>query len=74
MPNLFDAREIPLHDQKKEVARELRFRRYVYPPRVASRRMTQAKADQQIKTMEAVLESLERLEALEGQTPEPRPS
>lgn len=42
-------------DQVKAVEREIGFRKYVYPRRVAAGKMTQAKADHEIAVMEAVL-------------------
>ena len=38
--------------------REANFRRWVYPKRVASDRMTQATADREIAMMEAIAEKL----------------
>jgi hypothetical protein len=55
MPELFP---IPLAEQIKCVERELGFRRRVYPRRVAALNMTQAKADEEIGRMTAVLDTL----------------
>lgn len=44
------------HDQKRAcIERELKMRRRVYPRWVADNRMTQAKADEEIAVMEAIL-------------------
>lgn len=43
------------------IERELRFRRHVYPRRVADGKMTQVLADRQIALMESVKASLERI-------------
>ena len=43
------------------IERALRFRRHVYPRRVADGKMTPAAADHQIAVMESVKASLERI-------------
>lgn len=44
------------HDQKRAcIERELKMRRRVYPRWVSDNRMTQAKADEEIAVMEAIL-------------------
>ena len=43
------------------IERELRFRRRVYPRRVADGKMTQVLAERQIALMESVKASLERI-------------
>ena len=43
------------------IEREIRFRRRVYPRRVADGKMTQAAADRQIAVMESVKATLERI-------------
>lgn len=43
------------------IERELRFRRQVYPRRVAEQKMSQQLADRQIELMEAVRATLERI-------------
>lgn len=53
---------IPLADQIKCVGREIGLRKNVYPRRVALGKMTDAEATRELATMEAVLESLKRLE------------
>jgi hypothetical protein len=51
----------PTLDQLIEcVKRELAYRRNVYPRRIFAGRMTEQKADQQLRLMEAVLANLER--------------
>jgi hypothetical protein len=47
-----------LDEQIECVERELRYRRHVYPRRVAAKRMTQANADREVEKMEAVLATL----------------
>jgi hypothetical protein len=59
LPNdLLAGEPIPLTAQIKAVERELAMRRSVYPRQVAARKMPQAKADQEIAAMEAVLATL----------------
>lgn len=53
---------IPLADQIKCVGREIGLRKNVYPRRVARGQMTDEEATRELATMEAVLESLKRLE------------
>ena len=43
------------------VHREIKMRRHVYPNRVFTKRMSQAKMDQEIETMELVARVLERM-------------
>lgn len=50
-----------LNDQIKSVAREIAFRKATYPKWVAAGKMKQSQADHEIKAMEAVKETLERL-------------
>ena len=59
--DLFPEAEIPLEPQIKCVEREITFRRRVYARRVSQGRMSEVFADQQIKLMEAVLETLKGL-------------
>jgi len=47
-----------LREQIECVARELAFRRRVYPRQIQNKRMTQEKADYEIETMQKVLETL----------------
>ncbi len=54
---------VPLSEQIAEVKRELALRRNVYYSWVRQRKMTQPQADNQIARMQAVLETLEGLEA-----------
>lgn len=56
---------VPLSEQIKCVEREIVLRRRVYPRWVESGRMKQAKADQEIAAMEAILETLRRFERYE---------
>ena len=61
MPDLFAGTlPIDLRAQVAEVEREIALRRRVYPRWVQADRMTQAAADRQIETMEAVLATLRR--------------
>ena len=67
MAELFDvARSVSLERQLEGAERELRLRRQVYPNRVAQRRMTQAKADEEIAVMEAIGATLRELIAARG--------
>jgi len=59
--DMFPESEIPLEAQIKCVEREITFRRRVYARRVSQGRMSEVFADQQIKLMEAVLETLKGL-------------
>ena len=43
------------------IEREIRFRRHVYPRRVANGKMTQVLADRQIALMESVKATLEQI-------------
>ena len=56
---------IPLADQIKCVGREIGLRKNVYPKRIARGLMTDAEATREMATMEAVLESLKRIERSE---------
>lgn len=51
---------VPFADQIACVTRELGFRRRVYARRVEAGQMTQAKADLELRHMEAVLETVEK--------------
>lgn len=53
---------ITIEDQIKAVEREIGMRRRVYPNWVASKRMSQEKADKEIAAMEAVLETLKQVQ------------
>lgn len=59
--DMFPQAEIPLEAQIKCVEREITFRRRVYARRISAGRMSEVFADQQIKLMEAVLETLKGL-------------
>jgi len=59
--DLFPQAEIPLEAQIKCVKREITYRRRVFARRVSMGRMSEVFADQQIKLMEAVLETLKGL-------------
>lgn len=50
---------IPLDEQIACVKREIAMRERVYPKWVASKRMTQAKADSELAAMRAVLRTVE---------------
>ena len=53
---------VTIEDQIKAVEREIGMRRRVYPNWVASKRMSQEKADKEIAAMEAVLETLKEVQ------------
>jgi hypothetical protein len=53
--------EFDLKSQCACARRELGFRRYVYPKRVAAGKMTQADADKEEACMEAILVTLTKL-------------
>lgn len=53
--------EPTIEDQMLCVSRELKMRRRGFPRWVEVGRMTQAQADREIETMEAVLRTLEKL-------------
>jgi len=59
--DLFPQAEIPLEAQIKCVERELTYRRRVYARRISAGRMSEIFADQQMKLMQAVLETLKGL-------------
>lgn len=50
-----------LSEMLSEVVREIGLRRTLYPRFIASRKLTQSKADRQIQVMEAVAEKLREL-------------
>ena len=50
-----------LSEMLSEVVREIGLRRALYPRFIASRKLTQSKADRQIQVMEAVAEMLREL-------------
>lgn len=54
--------DVSLHEQIKAVGRELGMRRTLYPKWVSQNRLTQAKADAEIKAMQAVYVTLKLLE------------
>lgn len=62
MPQL-DREEFDIHDQAKEVERELGMRRRVYPQWVARGTMKQDAMDRQMGAMYAALATLKRLAA-----------
>lgn len=59
--DLFPQAEISLEPQIKCVEREIKYRRRVYARRISLGRMSEVFADQQLKLMEAVLETLKGL-------------
>ena len=61
-----DGKKIPLAMQIRCVSREIGLRRRVYPRWVADKRMTQADADHEIASMEAVLETLKKCDQDQG--------
>jgi hypothetical protein len=56
---------VPYAEQLACVERELKWRQRVYPRRVADGRMTQAKAIEEVRTMEAVADTLRGLASQE---------
>lgn len=56
---------IDITDQIKAVQREIAMRGNVYGKRIAAGRMTRAEADKEIANMQAVLETLERVQKSE---------
>jgi hypothetical protein len=52
---------IPFSEQAQCVMREIKLRRRAYPRLIASQRLSQAAADREIATMEAVLETVQLL-------------
>lgn len=58
--------QVSLDRQIQAVEREIKQREYVYPRRVAAGKMTQAKADDELGFMRAVLATLRRVKG--GQT------
>lgn len=56
---------IPLDAQIKAVQREIRYREFVYPRRVANGKMSAADADYQLEVMKAVLTTLEQAQEKE---------
>lgn len=59
--------DFTLDEQIKSVGREIGLRKSVYPKFLKSGRITEAKADYEIKCMEAVYETLKGLKANEAQ-------
>lgn len=57
--------QVPIAAQVECVRREIAMRRRVYPRWVEQQRMTQKKADDEIAAMEAVLATLQGIEAKE---------
>lgn len=57
MPDLFP---VTIDEMVREVERDITLRRRVYPGWVASKRMSQDKADRQISIMEAVARELQK--------------
>ena len=53
---------ITIDEQIKAVEREISMRRRVYPRWVENKRMSREKADKEIATMEAVLETLKEVQ------------
>lgn len=49
---------ITIQQQIDSVAREIKMREYVYPTRIANKKMSQAKADHELAAMRAVLATL----------------
>lgn len=64
---MFAEAPITLEAQIDCVERELNLRRYVYPRRVERRQMTQKLADDEMKKMKAVLQTLMKLKRIQDQ-------
>lgn len=62
MSDMFDSRAVPIHIQVAAAERELKLRRSVYPRRISSGFMTQALADREIANMEAIVETLTKIQ------------
>jgi hypothetical protein len=54
---------VPLSEQIRCIEREIGMRHRVFPRWVTAQRMTQKKADEEILAMQAVLETLQKIEA-----------
>jgi hypothetical protein len=54
--DLFCPEQFTPADKLRSVERELKYRRYVYPARVASLKMKKAEADREIAIFEAIAE------------------
>lgn len=52
---------VTIQQQHQAAERELNLRRRVYPRWVVAKRMSQAKADEEIANMEAIVETLQAL-------------
>ena len=66
MADLLAAHPPDIEEQIRCVHRELRMRRQVYPEWVGRGRMKQQTADNEIKVMEAVMATLERVKERGG--------
>jgi hypothetical protein len=55
---------VPIDRQISCVKRELRLREHVYARRVSEGKMTQTDADVELQTMDAVLQTLERVRSV----------
>lgn len=58
-----EAATVPIDDQVKAAEREVRQRERVYPRWVEGGRMTQAKADHELRCMRAIVETLKALQS-----------
>jgi hypothetical protein len=56
---------VPLEAQIAAAERELKYRMFVYPKRVAEKRMTSEKMAHELAAMRAILETLQQLERKE---------
>lgn len=54
---------VPIDDQVAAAEREVRQREHVYPRWVEAGKMTQTKADHEIRAMKAIVETLKGLQA-----------
>jgi hypothetical protein len=52
---------VSIDDQRAAVKREIAFRERLYPRWIEKGRMTQEKADHELRVMRAVLQTLERI-------------
>lgn len=58
MSGLFPELPIPISAQIQELERELAMRRHVYPRQIAAGRLSERKAQEQIDTLTAAIETL----------------
>ncbi len=62
MPDTTERPRASFAEQREAAERELRMRRNVYPRWVGAKKMTQTKADRELRLFEDIVETLSRLE------------